>query len=567
MAEASNIGANFSSYSGDPNLGGGSLGFFKLDTKPLEDFARYTMLYNREEQIQRQKEAEKAAEELSKIADYDLTSSIQKDAKVLQDKYDKIISYVKENPGSLQFKNRDQWIKYQQLKNDLANDIKGAKTRSVLNLAREQEIANETDETLKNFLRGRLDADIDATDIRTPLKYTQQYDMTIPEFGKNAGQSLVVNRRLPNEIFQDEVDIFDAGESRRRGAAFALGVDFDENTTTGKLKQHKYENNFFVKGAEVLNQAIQSAVATIDPSLSAADQEADLKAKLSSVGIMKNIDAVNKYLEERQKEIKAGYYTDASGKQLIPEDYAPINWKDGVSPEELNVIAEFSTWGGGKQGTKIVQTNEAIEKSRLAAEWARIGISKEQLNKGKTQDFISATAVLREAADVIGGGQDYVKTVKGVETPLKRIAEPSLLKEFGTIDKDGNVTNVPDDVFFDPATNSLTLMYYKRDPNDNTTILRTTTGKNPGPIPDREVPLTGTQWLGQIVKRKNPNADIGGVNALVETFFNSKGVGRKLDNLKLIYGTDVNGAGGTNEDAKLNDAQYYEKYKKFRTKQ
>ncbi len=401
MATASDIGANFSNYRGDEALGGGTLGAFKLDTGPLQDFARFTMLYNRAEYDQRQKDAEKAANELAKIADYDLTTSIQKDAKVLQEKYDKLTNYVKQNPNALQYnKNKDQWLEYQRLKNDLSNDIRGAKVRNLTNVVRQNEVSQATDEADKKRLAEDLAKEIDATDIRTPLKFTQQYDTAIPDFGANKGQSITVNKWLGNQITQDTSEFFDAAEAKRQGLGYALGVDFDTSTKTGQLKQQKYQNNFYVKGAELLNQAVQNAATGIDPTLSDADKELAIKSKLSGIGMMKNIDAYNNYMAQKQKEIAANVYTDRNRKKLDPADYQPINWADGLSPEELYAVVSFTNWAGDKQDTKIIQTNDAIERARIGLGYANLALQKDEfkMKKDQYEEAIKGTEMEKNAA-------------------------------------------------------------------------------------------------------------------------------------------------------------------------
>jgi hypothetical protein len=534
MAEASNIGANFSSYEGNAGLGGGSLGFFKLDTRPLEDFARYTMLYNKAEYDQRQKDAEKAAEELGKIADYDLTTSIQKDAKVLQEKYDKLTSYVKQNPNALQYKNREQWLEYQRLKNDLSNDIRGAKTRNIMNLSRQKEISEATDEADKKRLTEDLTKEIEAKDIRTPLLFTQQYDTTIPDFGKNQGQSIVVNKWLGNQITQDTTELFDNPEALRKGAAFSLGADFDTSSTTGKLKEQKFKNNFYVKGADLLNQAVANAATGIDPNLSDADKELAIKSKLSGIGIMKNIDAYNDYMAQKQKEIAANFYTDRNRKKINPEDYKPINWADGLSPQELYAVVEFTNWAGDKQDTKIIQTNDAIERARIGLGYANLDLDRQKMLSSQTEDLISADAVVREVQDAIKMATPLNITVGGkVVRQVKQIADPNLLKEFGTIDKDGNVSNVPDMVTYDPKDNQLSLIYHDKKKND-AGVFEVVKGETGNPKVEREIKLNPTQWIGQITKRKNPNKDIGGVNAIVEQIYTNNG--RNLVELAENYG-------------------------------
>lgn len=365
--EASAIGANFSNYQGSAGLGGGSLGVVNIDTKPIEDLARYTMLYNKAEYDQRQKDAEKAAAEIADYMNYDLTTSIPKDAKLLQDKYQKVIDYISKNPDAINYKNREKWSEYKRLRNDLDNDLKSAKVRSVMNMSREKEIADETDEKIKEFRKTKLEEEINSTDIRTPLKYSQQYDISIPDFGTNSGIKVDVTKTGSNQIFQRDLTLFDINEANRAGAAAELGFSsIDPTTETGKLKSIKADQNFWVKGAGILNQAIKSA---LDSKLTVGEEN-----KIPDLPIVKNIEAFNKYVEQKRAEIAAGIYVDKLGNKITfgvgpfrEEDYTPINWKDGVSPSELAVVAQFSKWAGDEYKTKITQSNDAIEEARIAA--------------------------------------------------------------------------------------------------------------------------------------------------------------------------------------------------------
>lgn len=565
---AASIGANFSDYQGNAGLGGFGLGFGKIDTRPLEDLAKYTMLYNREEWDRKQKEQEKAAAELAKFAGLNLATTIPKDAKILQDKFDKTIQYIRENPDALSYsKDKNKWLEYNKMKADLENDIRFGATRSLLNVARKEAIAAEPNEQKKAFLEAQLQKNIDDTDIRTPLNHDQKYDVKPLDFGTNNGVVVDVTKAGSNEIFQRDFKLFDIQEAKRAAANAALTGVRDPKSITGQLGTLDDRENPWIQMSGRLNQAIAGAV---DPQTGVVDV-----TKLDGVPGIENIKAYNEYVNRVKSDINAGLYKDKLGNKITfgagpfrADDYTEVNLNDGIDAKELGVVAQFSKWAGDQYETKVIQTNDENERARLAAEWARIGIEKERMNKSKTSDLIGATSALREAADVLnsgtpiqlksssGGiitrnkkGEIIGDTSKITTRDVNKISDPNLLKEFGTIDKDGKTTNVPDDVFYDKEANKLQLVYYKRgaDPNDvsgNATAIMQ--GKD-GPVLDRTIDLSATQWLGQIVRRKNPNADIGGVNSLIEEFFNSKAVGRKLDNLKLIYGQTAEGTGKTEE--------------------
>lgn len=544
--DSANIGANFSQYTGDPGLGGFGLTQGRVDTRALEDLARYTMLYNKAEYDQKQKDAEKIAEEIAKMTAIDLSTTIPKDAKILQEKFDSLSQYLRDNPDALNYKNRQQWLEYNKRKNDLTNDIKFATIRSVLNVSRKNQIAEEKNEEIKKFLEAGLQKNIEETDIRTPLDHAQKYDLSVPEIPDNKGIEIDVTKAGPNQIFQRTPTLFDVQEAKRNGFNYSLGMaSIDPSTTGGTMRLMKAKENIWIKQAELFNQALASAKdanGNVDPN------------QMNGIPFMDNINAYNAYIKQTREDIKNGSYTDKFGSKLSfgqgplrEEDYQEINVNDGLSPAEMAVVAQFSKWAGDSQKTKVIQTDDAIQRANLAAEWERIGISRAQLNKGSNEDLVSATAVLREAADVLKAGVPRgLKGPDGKTTTVRVISDPNLLREFGAIDKDGNVTNVPDVVYYNEEENKLQLGYYKRKPDKEGNLILATNEKGETPL-DRSVDMSGTQWLGQIVKRKNPNKDIGGVNMFIEQFFNTKEVGRQLKNINKIYGTTVEGTTGKSE--------------------
>lgn len=551
---AANIGANFSQYSGDAALGGGSLGFFKLDTRPLEDLARYTFLYNKSEYDQRQKDWDKAADEITEFMTLDMTQSIPEDFKYLQGKFDELKNYLVSHPEALNYRDRKAWTEWQSKRGDLLTDIEFGKKNSLANIARLKEISDETTEEGKKILKDKLQAEINAREhgIRTLIAPEQKRDLSFALPGKNGGLKVDVTKKGSNEFIHRGKDIFDIQEAKRAGAGFTLEVaGFDPNTTTGQLKKAHLAENGWVKAAAIFNSAIQSA--------KGPDGKVD-ESKLGSLSLTSLIRQYDTYKREMKTAIVNGQLWDQLGKNIQfddgpfrPEYYDPINWQDGISESELGELMQFAAWPGDTFETKVIPTNEDIEYKRLAAEWERIGVTKEQLRKSKTEDLISADATIREVIDAIKLGRHGVQKKNGVITKnLIEIADPNLLREFGTIDKDGTVSNVPNTTMFDKKANQFVITYYKKDGEGN--VVNDSKGD---PVVDREVPMNPTQYFGQIIRRKNPNKDIGGVNALVEQVYSAF----NRDIMKLAEGYGGAGATGTQqkttteESTKLTPAQ------------
>src|SRR5688572_29054226 len=109
---SSDIAVSSNRYRGDPGLGGGTFSFIELDLKPLEDLAKYTMLYNKSEYDQRQKDAEAIAKEIADLTSFDLTSGIEKDREHLDKEYRDFISWVNANPDARNYRNKELYTQY-----------------------------------------------------------------------------------------------------------------------------------------------------------------------------------------------------------------------------------------------------------------------------------------------------------------------------------------------------------------------------------------------------------------------------------------------------------------------
>ena len=139
-------------------------------------------------------------------------------------------------------------------------------------------------------------------------------------------------------------------------------------------------------------------------------------------------------------------------------------------------------------------------------------MAKDRIKAINDDDLSSADSVINEAKDIISKGQWVSVDIGGGKTKKSlRIGDPTLLKQFGNIDKDGNVTNVPYAIEYDTDKDQLKLLYSDR---------KTESGKN---FISREVPLDQRTWLKEITKRSFPNKDIGGVNSIIDEVLNKNG--------------------------------------------
>ena len=148
---------------------------------------------------------------------------------------------------------------------------------------------------------------------------------------------------------------------------------------------------------------------------------------------------------------------------------------------------------------------EALDRSGLSLNWAKF-------NYAKDDDKFGAATVLNEAKDIIAKGVETTVESGGKNIKVLRIGDPTLLKTFGNVDKEGNVTNVPDAIDYDRNKDQVKLIYY----GDS----KTASGKN---IIEKEVSLDQRTWLKEIAKRSFPNKDIGKVNTLIDDILKDNG--------------------------------------------
>lgn len=366
---SSDIGVSASNYVGNAQIGGGSFGAFEIDSRPIQQLAYYTYLYNRSEYDQKQKDVEAAAKEIADYTSYDLTSAIEKDAKILETKYDELVKYVQANPDALDYRNKKAWSEYKRKRNELENDLLGAKTRSTLKVIRDKEISDEKNEERKKLLKENLDKEISETGIRTPLQHTQKYDISVPEIPKANAVTFDVYRKGANQDFRRDYSLLDMRSLNAMSSAFELDLAadmVDATTEAGKQKIIARGENFWLKGSEIFNASIQSAK-------NAEGIIDETKLKGLSKEMVDLIKKSNQYLEIKRNEISSGAYTDKFGNSITfgtaglrEEDYQPINYQDGISPAELAKIAGIASWAGDTFKTAAIQTNDLLEQQRIA---------------------------------------------------------------------------------------------------------------------------------------------------------------------------------------------------------
>lgn len=583
MADASTIGASFSNYRGDPALGGGGLGAVRIDTQPVDDWAKYTMLYNKAVWDQNQKDVEKAADELGSFASLDLSTTIPKDAKILQDKYDQLYQWAQQNPDALNYKS-GKYLEYRKRKADLMNDIAFAKKNSLINESRKKAIADEPNENNKKVLEQMLQGEIENKGIRDTLNWAPKFDTKVPDWGQNSGKSLTIRVKEPNQdVFLDH-DIFDVEQADKAGAAFTVGLgSIDQRTTGGQIKTNVLGENSLLKGADIYNQTLGQLSSTIDPNLSAADKTQALRKELNRNGITRGLldgfDQYNNYVASIRDQIlkNPNNYTDKFGKRLNPDLYSAINWQDGISPDEISKLAQFLGWKGDKMGIKEVQTNDEIERQRLALGWANLNLDKQKFAESTSTQQLGAASVLAAIQNALKTGtrrqltDNVITTTKDKDgkvidrkvtgqnpgDQVIEIADGALLKQYATVSKDGTTTIPPDRFFYNPSKKTMTVVYYDRDKNGD---IRESSGG--GPVVKDQIPISVDDWMANLTGVRFTGDDKGKVNNLVSTVIRN-GFNYDLEKFANEYGgVSPVSTEGTQKKSSSSSSGKYDKYKR-----
>ena len=453
--QSASIGANFSQYVGNPQLGGGvDIGVLNFDTKPLEDLGKYTMLFNKAEQEERQKKEAEAVAELANLASYDLTSAVAKDRQVIEKGYNDLFNFVRENPTVLDYKNNPQgFLEYGKRKNELQNTIKGGKGRTISVLARQERIAKEPNPELKALMQKKLDEEIAATDIKTPIRITEEFDLKPVEIFTPGRIKVDQTRIDPNSNENVEVtyDFPDVGAAKRWSEGAGLGIDalnIDVNSPEFVSKtpeqQKRILDNYEAqkKGGKLL--AAESAAA-----FNAAWQQygGDLeKIKASNpllAGVVNTLQQANAYLEDKTRNIDTGMFKDKGVslqfgvKGLNRNDYAPIKFQDGnLRAADILFAQSLGKAASDSFDTKVTETDNQLQKDQLAQktindaenraiERARLAQTQRQWEAG-----INSTESIKNSAWKYG--QDII----GQLDKIKDKGSAILPKDFGKLNNE-----------------------------------------------------------------------------------------------------------------------------------
>lgn len=487
---AADIGVEASNYHGDPNLGGGNAGVINIDTKPLQNLAYYTYEQNKAMYEQSQKEMEANAKQLADLTAYDLTTAIPGDREKIQKGYDDLYNYVRNDPTVLDYKGNEKgWLEYNKKKNEFENQLSSGKVRSVLYAKRQEEATSDTRPGMKEYLQKTLDDEAKSTDIMTPLKHTQLYDIAPVSVTAPGEKAFDLTDVGANFYGTRTFKVWDQAGLNSQASQLALGFSkgLDE-TSADFINKSDSEKELIRSQAKV-----QSASGKLEPVESAKNisevlrnkkyeapefRNADGSLNIDAVikdqsgnklvsGVLTTIKQYNDKMHEMKAGITAGYFKDKFGGQLSfgggglnENDYSDIDLKDGLTAEEIIKPRILALANPIDYTTKITQGGLGIEKQRVAIAQGQLAetIRNNKADDKRIRDIANLPYEKAKlgTTDAAGNPIDFGNIIYGVRsTPGKAIrinkADGSKISDVSikngvVVDKNGDVVDYTGDI-------------------------------------------------------------------------------------------------------------------------
>jgi len=419
QSKSAEIGADFSSYQGSANLGGGSAGVFSIDTKPLEQLAVYTNLYNKTLYEQQQKDADAAVAELAKTADIDVESLHGKDKEIMKKKLAEEVGWAAEFAAKPIPTNPSERIAYNaELKTHTAGILNNWTTAKARTFGYQSQFntiqQNTTKADLQDVKKKQLEDLFNSTDISTPIPAAPNYKLDNIEVPNPATTIIPVESIGGDQNVSTKVTVYNPFVNARVADGTLLNikqsyvekkiknaqgqeVDNPEYTALPQSQKDAQEQQATADSSgklwsdmtEPLNVALHSkdstgnlkyfsANGTFNESLFTSDNASNSTIMNAYSGLK----ALDNYSRDHYNQAVNGTYTNKGLPFKLPSDIKPddfkagfINWQNGVNPNQLVQAGMFSKFGGDAVTHEVKETGKATTRrgQDITAQTAREG--------------------------------------------------------------------------------------------------------------------------------------------------------------------------------------------------
>lgn len=391
MPDAASIGANFSDYQGNAALAGGNFGVVDVDTRPLQNLAAYTMLYNKQVWQQKQKETDDTIAKLADLSNIQLNNLRGKDKEQATKEFAELQKYASEYARKIpktpqeRMQNELEWqTKYGAFKNNYTS----GKDRAVTWQKRYNDIIGGTqDAKAKDKQIEILNKEFDNTDIGTKISGEPAYKVSVVEVPNPTPQKFQSVAIGDNENVTVDATVYNPKTNAGMADAAVLGVTKiypkegtpEYNNLSEAEKNQAAIQSTFESGAKVwmdatepLNQALKQYVNT-DGVFDAQSFENDNASNTTLMNAYNALKRYDSYNRQKYEQAKSGIFNDKGLSIKLPENLNPedfkvgfVDFSKGVNANQLVQSGMFAKYGGDIFGKKVTENNNAIERAKLA---------------------------------------------------------------------------------------------------------------------------------------------------------------------------------------------------------
>lgn len=414
------IAVRSSDYTGNANLGGGTLGVINVDTRPFEQLAAYTFSYNKTLWDKDQKDMDEKIKELSTIADIHVNDLRGKDKDKIVSDLSNFLNYASEFARKTPKTNEEklqQQLEWHTKRGALLNNYDSGKSRAISYQAQVNKIKETyTNPAMQDVAIKKLDEVFDATDIGTPIPSSPNYEL----------EQVVVPDPKPQTIDAVGVDKNDNTETQISVFNPAINSKLADATTFGLVQSYIPKTVKDANGKDVPNPAYESLSksakdaqeyqATVKSSgkiwsdmavpLNAALKQKDAKGNylyfdengafnhvkfeednasnstlMTSYNALKSLD---NYSRTKYNDASSGIFNDRGISYKLPTNVNPNDFKAGfipfdkdkdISGSQLVQAGMFSKYGGDAVSKKLTHTGETNDmiKANIQATTIRRG--------------------------------------------------------------------------------------------------------------------------------------------------------------------------------------------------
>jgi len=401
--------ATLDSYRGDANLGGANEIAINIDNKPIQQLAAYTLMYNKNQYDQRQKDADEKIKQLGALAPYDLINGIEKDATELKDAQAKLTEAMAEfaakgTPKSPAEKIQ-QDLDFQKKITGQVKLINAANARKIKLDAYKNATQADTKLTAqeKELRIKQAEKLFNDTDINT-LPEIPNYGLSTPKNGDAAIETVAVlkNDKDGNAVIDETITQFSIGNTWKNAYLHGNGLampTLPTNATEQQKAEYEQQKLAFSKtdmgvwqnAAEMYNAALTdpnykktivndntNVIAAPNGTTVVTDEVDVNKIKQDNPimgGVLALAERYNAYAEKRLQDIKNGYYIDdVTGEKVLlvggdkEADIKFIDVNKPLKPQDLSFLDMFARAAPDKVDKKLIQTGYGIDRQKMATQ-------------------------------------------------------------------------------------------------------------------------------------------------------------------------------------------------------